>query len=197
MVGDDDPSSPAPGPEPTTPVPTSGPAVVCPDAPAGPPAGVEECEGQVPDGVADADDAEAIFWRGVHEAEHLLEDIEELDGIFEETSDSGYMFGELWRSSDASACAVVRFGCWTGGHGGFGPTGLHGVATLRFDEGQVEVTGRLGLVELDALSGAPCADVARGDGWGRGERKRGRIRAVGGSGRPSPAASFQAIKVVK
>ena len=141
------------------PVPEPDPTAACPSDPGPPPPDAVACVGQVPEGTVDEDGAEAIFARAVHEADHILFALEDIDGSFDDTTDDGFMVGALVRPPAGSPCAVVRFVCWTGGHGGFGPTGLHGQATLVFEDGGVEMAGRLGLVESGALQGAPYADV--------------------------------------
>lgn len=152
----DDGATTEPGP---LPMPDPDPAAACPSEPGPPPSDAVACVGQVPEGAVDQQGAEAIFARAAHEADHILFALEDIEGAFSDTTDEGFMVGELARPPGGSPCAVVRFVCWTGGHGGFGSTGLHGQATLLFEDGGVEMAGRLGLVESGALDGAPYADV--------------------------------------
>jgi hypothetical protein len=75
-------------------------------------------------------------------------------------TDSGYAVGRIARDeSTGRACVRVAFACWTGGHGGFGPSALDGHAEVLVDTDTLEARGELGLNEGGALSGAPSADV--------------------------------------
>lgn len=135
-----------------------------------PPEDAGPCAGRVPAGDVDDVQAEAIFGRATHELDHLGDVVQgrALDGgLFERDgddiwalTDSGYVVGRIAREdSTGRACVRVAFACWTGGHGGFGPSALDGRADVLVDLETVEARGELGLTEGDALTGAPSVDV--------------------------------------
>jgi hypothetical protein len=135
-----------------------------------PPADAGPCPGGVPAGALVGEAAGWIFGRAMHEIDHIGEVVYpgvEDPGLFEidgdelrALSDSGYVVGRIAREGGTGrACVRVAFACWTGGHGGFGPSGLDGRAEVLVDDETVEARGELGLVEGGALSGAPSAEV--------------------------------------
>ncbi len=122
--------------------------------------------------------AEDILYRVVHESGHIASLVAGSGGDlftwtdggahFFASTDDGYLVGalpEAW-DGESGACAVAEFDCWTGGHGGWGPSALAGVALIdtTLAEGFVThvriVSDSLWLVESGPLSGTPPAAVA-------------------------------------
>lgn len=135
-----------------------------------PPAEAGPCSGSVPAGELDATQAGSIFGRTTHEVGHVADLVRggaAETGLFESDgddiqalTDSGYVIGHIVRDEGTErACVSLSFACWTGGHGGFGPSALDGRADVLVDGAVVEVRGGLGLTEGGALSGAPSAEV--------------------------------------
>ena len=135
-----------------------------------PPADAAPCPGSVPAGGLDVVQAESIFGRTTHEVGHIA-DLARGDaagtGLFEIDGDDitalrdfGYVAGHISREVGSNrACVSLSFACWTGGHGGWGPSALDGRAEVLVDGDVVEARGALGLTEGGALSGAPSAEV--------------------------------------
>lgn len=135
-----------------------------------PPKDVMPCPGGVPEGQPDGTQAEWIFGRAVHEVGHIVAVVRdgkgdggvfELDGDeIQAAIDVGYVVGHVARGDTSTrACVALSFACWTGGHGGFGPSALHGSAEVLIDGETVQARGQLGLTEGAALTGAPAAEV--------------------------------------
>jgi hypothetical protein len=137
---------------------------------ADPPADAGPCSGSVPAGELDAMQAEYIFGRTTHEVDHIADLVRgdagenglfEVDGDdIQALTDSGYVVGHVAREEGTDrACVRLSFACWTGGHGGWGPSALDGRADVLVEDDLVEARGALGLTEGDALTGAPSAEV--------------------------------------
>ena len=154
--------------------PGSGPVdpwAFCPDAwfPAKP-ADAMSC-GEVPDGELQAEQAEQIFARMIHEVDHIAEllgtDSSGAGGLYELDGDrlvgvngGGWVDGVVAQDADGErTCASLLLVCWTGGHGGFGPSALDGTLQIQLEDEVVQAHGEVGLVEGGALVGAPAVAV--------------------------------------
>jgi hypothetical protein len=149
-------------------------------------AALGDCSNQPLEGALTLQNAEDLLYRVVHEAGHLASLVAGSEGglatstedgtHFEAFTDDGYLTGALpsgWETADSS-CAIVEFGCWTGGHGGWGPSALAGVALIDITLADGVVTRvrvashSLWLVESGPLSGTPptavSADITLEDG---------------------------------
>lgn len=114
-----------------------------------------------PDGPLTQESASAIFMRTVHESRHLFDRIDAGEsGPFEDVDDLGFMRATLDATDPEAGCISLRFSCWTGGHGGFGLSALHGSAIVTRTNTSAQIEGVLGLVEGDALQGAPGVQVS-------------------------------------
>lgn len=144
------------------------------------------CSNQPLEGALTLQNAEDLLYRVVHESGHLASLVAGSEGglvswtedgaHFTASTDDGFLAGALpadW-DGDAGACAAVEFGCWTGGHGGWGPSALAGVALIEITVSDTAVTrvriasDSLWLVESGPLSGTPrtavTVDLALVDG---------------------------------
>jgi hypothetical protein len=133
-----------------------------------PPDDAGACAGGVPAGEIDDVQAEAIFGRTTHELDHLRDVMQGVDtSLFEldgddisARTDSGYVVARIQRDDGtARACMQVTFACWTGGHGGFGPSALDGRVEALVDGDGIEARGELGLSDGEALAGAPAGEL--------------------------------------
>jgi len=159
------------------------------------PAGLEElepsligsCSNQPAEGSLTLQNAEDILYRVVHEAGHMSSAMTATDdGLFTwtydggemlATTDDGFAIGLVTDrpTADSEACAVVELRCWTGGHGGWGPSALAGVAFMEVTVEAGEVThvrvasDAMWLVEAQPLSGTPRTTVSVGMSIAQGE----------------------------
>jgi hypothetical protein len=142
---------------------------MCPAPPARPD-GLRE--GSVPSGVMDEPQASAVFQRASHEVGHIVSVLNAPPGdapgdflTIEGDSISADRDGEALRGTfvrDAATgkvCAAIRFGAWTGGHGGWGLSALDGTMYVLIEGTATRAQGSVGLVESGALEGAPVAEV--------------------------------------
>ncbi|NUP11813.1 MAG: hypothetical protein HOW73_37675 [Polyangiaceae bacterium] len=160
-----------------------GPDDKCPaptDIPELPADALGDCSNDPRTGALTQEDAENLLGVLVHEATHLSALAAGQDGgLFTWTStdgstfagelDSGYVSGRfstpVLEDGATTTCAVIEFGCWTGGHGGWGPSALAGVAFITVtmkDEvvTHIQIDGdSLWLVESEPLSGTPKTPV--------------------------------------
>jgi hypothetical protein len=155
--------------------PASGPVdpwAFCPSAwvPAKP-ADAMSCAGAVPYGELQAEQAEQIFARTIHELDHIAELLgtgsSDAGGLFEldgnrlvGVNGGGWVDGVVAQDAEGErTCASLRMACWTGGHGGFGPSALDGMLQIQLEDEVVQAHGKVGLVEGGALIGAPAVAV--------------------------------------
>lgn len=137
---------------------------MCP-APPPRPGGLRD--GSVPAGVPDEEEASAIFQRASHEVGHVVtvllaesgdppSDLLTIDGdTIAADSDDEALRGTISRdAATGRVCVALRFGSWTGGHGGWGLSALDGTMLVLVEDGETTAVGTLGLVESGPLDGA-------------------------------------------
>ncbi|MFT7580638.1 MAG: hypothetical protein ACI9MR_002311 [Myxococcota bacterium] len=133
------------------------------------------CDGGFLDGPLEAHHASDLVARLWHEALHLRALVlgesasnglwlNAENGYLGASEDHGFVVGRVGPSCETTTrCVSVSFGCWTGRHGGFGPSALHGGGTITVVEtgtsSTLRVTGQFGLLDGDAFLGTPLVDV--------------------------------------
>ncbi len=133
------------------------------------------CSNAPDGGVLSLQDAEDLLFRLTHEAGHIAGLAVMIDsapftsepgGAFAAQNDDGYAIGQWGPPEGDSTCAAVELRCWTGGHGGWGPSALAGAALISVDVEDGVVTrvriqsDSLWLVEDGPLAGTPKTQVS-------------------------------------
>lgn len=153
---------------------------------------LQSCDGAFTQAGPTEDDARHIYGRLIHEVGHVrdvmltgaesgvIRQVDDGRRHLEGMVDHGFMSG-IVRSQDRkdgiASCATLRFECWSGGHGGFGPSALEGDVRVIVEEPAdasnptMRITGAVGLVESGPLQGTRQMDVdiaaqlSQTDGW--------------------------------